>query len=127
MPGALMVRDGICRVKTVLVVDDMEIVCRSVKRTLEALGCSVFSAGDGGEALKILAENPRISLVVSDIDMPGMSGLELLRRILAEYKEVRILLMTGNAIPEEKIEESPRFLGILQKPFSKEDLKKYLG
>lgn len=63
-----------------LVVDDEPVTRLLVKRTLENLGCSpVLQAADGIEAQQVLRDNPGVALVLTDIMMPRMDGLELLR------------------------------------------------
>ncbi|HSV82369.1 MAG TPA: SpoIIE family protein phosphatase [Ramlibacter sp.] len=63
-----------------LVVDDEPVTRLLVKHTLESLGCSpVLEAGDGIEAQEVLREHPDVALVLTDIMMPRMDGLELLR------------------------------------------------
>ncbi|HSW18639.1 MAG TPA: response regulator, partial [Ramlibacter sp.] len=63
-----------------LVVDDEPVTRLLVKRTLEGLGCvPVLEAASGIEAQQVLREHPDIALVLTDIMMPGMDGLELLR------------------------------------------------
>ena len=62
---------------TVLVVDDSQIELMMGKALLIKLGYSVLTASDGKEALRIILESSP-DVVISDVDMPGMSGLELL-------------------------------------------------
>src|SRR5438874_721093 len=63
-----------------LVVDDEPVTRMLVKRALEGLGCApVFEAADGLAAQEVLRQHPDIALVLTDIMMPRMDGLELLR------------------------------------------------
>ncbi len=71
-------------VRTVLVVDDQFTVRELQRSILEAAGYRVVTAGDGVAALQQLAADADISLVVTDLEMPEMGGLELLRRVRGE-------------------------------------------
>src|SRR5439155_17354642 len=68
--------------ESILVVDDSVIVREVERGSLEGAGYNVFTAGDGVEALSILAERP-CDLVMTDIDMPRMDGLQLTAQIRA--------------------------------------------
>lgn len=84
-----------------LVVDDEEMVTRLVARFFRHLGYTVLTAASGEEALAIVrARRPPIDLVLSDVVMPGMSGSELARWLLAEYPTPAVVLMTGQ-LPDE--------------------------
>jgi two-component system cell cycle sensor histidine kinase/response regulator CckA len=84
-----------------LVVDDEEMVTRLVARFFRHLGYTVLTAASGEEALAIVrARRPPIDLVLSDVVMPGMSGTELARWLLAEYPTPAVVLMTGQ-LPDE--------------------------
>ena len=86
--------DGRALRARVLVVDD-EVEIRAMLETrLSFTGHEVWTAGDGLAALEVLGER-RIDVVVSDISMPRMDGLELLARIRAEYPMTRVVMMTG--------------------------------
>ncbi len=93
--------------RTVLVVDDQPLVRDTLARLVESLGSTVLTASDGAEALAILAANPAIDLVLSDVTMPGFSGLELARRVRALAPKVRVVLCTGfaDAIDESAVRE----------------------
>jgi CheY-like chemotaxis protein len=71
---------------SVLVVDDEEVVRAGISRVLEKQGLSIHTAADGSEALDIMA-NQTIDIVLLDIKMPGMDGIEVLRHIRATYPE----------------------------------------
>jgi serine phosphatase RsbU (regulator of sigma subunit)/anti-anti-sigma regulatory factor len=62
-----------------LVVDDERVTRLQARLTLEGIGCTVLEARDGAEAQRMLREHPEVALVLTDIVMPNMDGLELLR------------------------------------------------
>lgn len=115
----------------VLIVDDSSSMRAVIKKTIKVSGFNVgeyFEAGDGREALEILS-NKWVDLVLSDINMPNMNGLEL----IAEMKKnellssIPVVLVTTEG-SEKKIEESIR-LGAskyIKKPFFPEDIKNML-
>lgn len=80
--------------RRVLIVDDEEAVRRASARVLSAEGFEVVQAGDGREALGHL-ERGEFDVVVSDVTMPNMSGLELLRVIRQRDLELPVILLTG--------------------------------
>lgn len=80
---------------TILVVDDEEPIRKMVSRHFRFLGYDVIdSASNGKEALDILARQ-RVEVVISDIQMPVMNGLDLLRTIRREYPMVHVIIITG--------------------------------
>ncbi|MDX2075618.1 MAG: response regulator transcription factor [bacterium] len=86
----------------VLVVDDEGANRYSVSKTLQKVGYVVSEAANGEEALEIIARQP-FDVVLTDIRMPGLDGIELLRRIREQAPEIIVILMTayatlGNAV-----------------------------
>jgi CheY-like chemotaxis protein len=81
--------------KTVLVVDDEELVRMMAVALFEELGCEVIEAGSGQEALEKLEQRPDVSLMFSDCRMPGMSGPELAATAARKWPQLRIVLVTG--------------------------------
>ncbi|MGX5835206.1 response regulator [Aeromonas piscicola] len=69
--------------KTILVVDDSVGIRAAITMTLSSAGFDVIEAGDGEEAL-IQLDNQRVHLIISDLNMPGMDGMTLLRRVKAQ-------------------------------------------
>jgi CheY-like chemotaxis protein len=81
-------RDGI------LVVDDDKDACEMLSTVLTQSGYAVEAASDGFEALARLQQS-QPDLVLTDLQMPGMNGLELIRRIHEEHPEAPVILVTG--------------------------------
>jgi signal transduction histidine kinase/DNA-binding response OmpR family regulator len=104
--------------ETVLVVDDEPTILRLVSDALEPLGYNVLRASGGGRALEMAEQAGRdIHLLLTDIVMPGMNGMELARRLRAERPGLRVLYMSGykdQAISGEDVPESEA--GFIQKP-----------
>jgi DNA-binding NtrC family response regulator len=78
----------------ILVVDDEEIVVRSCVRILARGGYGVETANDGAEALRRMEERP-CDLVILDIMMPRMDGVEVLRRVKETHPETEVIMVTG--------------------------------
>ncbi|MDX1389077.1 MAG: response regulator, partial [Acidobacteriota bacterium] len=81
--------------KRVLVVDDERSVRDVLGDGLEMMGYEVVVASSPDEALEAVHEHPEIRLVLSDIDMPGGSGLDLLKRVKAYNPDVDVIMVTG--------------------------------
>lgn len=85
--------------KNVLVVDDSKTIRNEVAEILQRAGYGVIEAIDGPEALACLNGQNSIVLVVLDVNMPGMNGLDVLERIRAEQREhsLPVLMLTTEA------------------------------
>ena len=107
----------------VLVVDDDENILRLLSTQIAKMGYPVQSALDGNEALRIAIRQPRPVLVVSDVNMPGMSGLDLLRRVKRLSSNTQVVMVSGHndmAIVRECLREGA--YDYLIKPFELEHL-----
>src|SRR5690554_333940 len=107
----------------VLVVDDEGAIRYSITKTLQRVGYHVEAAASGEEALEMM-KNQNYDVVLTDIRMPGLTGVELLRRIKEEAPDAVVILLTGYASLETAI-ESLR-LGAhdyLVKPSSSQDIR----
>ena len=79
---------------SVLVVDDEEMMRSLLAKIHEREGYQVVTANDGMEALNVL-QNQTINLIISDMKMPRMTGLQLLKKIKSDYPDVGVIIMTA--------------------------------
>ena len=110
--------------KVVLVVDDSESILEIVSFTLENNDFEVLKAKDGKDALKHF-DGANIDLLVTDLHMPVMNGIELIKEVRAmpEYKHIPILFLTTETQVAKKIEaKKAGATGWLIKPFNAEKL-----
>ncbi len=110
--------------RTILVVDDEGPLRRAVARMLADSGYLVLQAADGLDAVELLEERKEpVDLVLTDVLMPRMSGVELVKLLADQYPSVEAVLMSGythGLISKGGLE--PASLLFLQKPFSKDEL-----
>ena len=102
------------RERVVLVVEDQPAVCRYMARALRDAGFRVLKAYDGEQAAAVLARfgSKAVGLVVSDVSMPKMTGLELALLLERRWPDLPVLLVSGLGVP-------PGYQGkVLPKPFT---------
>lgn len=109
---------------SILIVDDSTTMRQMVNFTLANAGHQVVEAADGNEAVEV-AKSARFDLVISDVNMPGMNGIELVRtlRTMPDYKFVPMLMLTTES--GQDIKQQGRQAGAtgwIVKPFSPEVL-----
>lgn len=80
---------------TILLVDDEPGICTVLSISLTDIGYTVHTANDGDEALRIFHQQ-QPSIVLTDIKMPGMDGIDLLKKIKAESPETEVIMITGH-------------------------------
>jgi two-component system cell cycle sensor histidine kinase/response regulator CckA len=119
-------RDKDGRSGTVLLVEDSDVVRDLVANMLEGGGLTVLQASGGEEAMALARRGDApIDLLLTDIVMPGMSGVELADRLERERPDLRILFMTGYA---EEVVVNEGILGkrreCIGKPFTQEQITK---
>ena len=115
----------------VLIVDDSAAVRKILQRVLlqtdVALG-KVMEAGDGVEALEILKAN-KVGLILSDVNMPKMDGLQLLSKVKAdpEYRDIPMVMVTTEG-SQAKVMEAVTLgaAGYIRKPFTAEQINEKL-
>lgn len=79
----------------ILLVEDDDLVCRSLRMTLEAYGHAVESFADGRKAVELLRQQGGFDVVITDILMPDMDGLELIRAVRGLAPDIRVIAMSG--------------------------------
>src|SRR5476651_1787711 len=115
--------------KTILIVDDSSTMALSLRNSLEMAGFKVDTADDGVKALTKLRSGLKPDLIITDINMPNMNGIELIKniRVLPGFRFTPILTMTTES-QAEKREEGKRLgaTGWLVKPVGGTDLIKII-
>ena len=111
--------------KKILHCDDTAEIRVRVKSLLEAEGFEVITARDGKEALEKFQSTPDILLVISDVIMPNMTGIELLKALKADPKngDLPILMLSSDVHPAQ-IQRAKKagMIGWLKKPYEDKDL-----
>ena len=113
--------------KNILIIDDEELIIRSLKKLLEKNGYSVFIAKNGQDAL-VMTEEESFDLIVADIRMPGLNGVETIQAIyegLARkgLKDIPAIFITGYADEEIKLKaEALKPVAYIYKPFDISEL-----
>ncbi|WP_027180245.1 response regulator [Maridesulfovibrio bastinii] len=88
----------------VLLVDDEIHFVEAIARRLSKRGLKIHEAHSGVEALEVLREVPEMDVVVLDVKMPGLDGLETLKAIKSEYPVLEVVMLTGHATVESAID-----------------------
>ena len=110
--------------KTILVIDDEEIITQLFKETLEGNEYYVMIAHEGEKALD-LVRDCRFDLIFIDLKMPVMNGAEIFRRIRQIDSGVPVVIITGYPISdlmENALEQGP--IGVMKKPFDALDIQR---
>jgi PAS domain S-box-containing protein len=105
--------------EVILLVEDEEAVRRLVRATLERRGYLVLVASDGPEALQAERQADRIDLLLTDLVMPQMSGMEVARRVREKRPGLPVLFMSGYTDRSlQETEQLPADVEVMQKPFT---------
>jgi len=110
--------------RTVLIVDDEEMILKAIERTLRNENYAIFSATSGEEGLKLL-EMREFDLVVSDQHMPGMDGVTFLQKVKVEQPQTLTIMLTGAKeidVAMQAINDAGVYKFIM-KPWDDNDLK----
>jgi CheY-like chemotaxis protein len=110
----------------VMVVDDDVAIRHALNRVLAAEGHEVLEESDGKSALRHFTGDP-VDLVVSDVYMPDMDGIQFLMRVREAFPEAKIIMMSGGGnLPATSVLEAAKALGadrVVPKPFSSSEIR----
>jgi len=102
----------------ILIVGEMPQVRQFVNAVLSQAGFDAIQARDGTSAIaKVREEQGRISLLLTEVNMDGMSGVVLAKSITAEYPAVPVLFMSGVAVSTKQLSRAVTRSAFIQKPF----------
>ncbi|MEW5817238.1 MAG: response regulator [Spirochaetota bacterium] len=117
-----MKKDRSSEMARILVVDDAPDTVEVLQRNLSEKGYRVLTA-PGAEAAARILESTEVDLVITDLKMPGISGLDLVRYVRENYKEIEIIMITGYPTLKGAVEAVKRGVEeYLAKPFTEEEL-----
>ena len=110
--------------RTILLIDDEEMVIKITEKMLQKMGYKILKANSGHEGLKLFQTyRNRIDLIICDMIMPKMDGLELVYRLREIDPCVKVLLSSGSLIDEDEKDVVRRgFNGLIKKPYKMYDL-----
>ena len=109
--------------RKILIADDDHIEKESLATILQREGYETITAGDGKEAWEKIQQSPP-DLVLTDLKMPYLNGLELLSEIKAKYPEIEVVIITGYATVESAINAMKvGAIDYISKPFNVEEVK----
>ena len=101
----------------VLVVEDEPLVRMSIALHLENAGYIVFEAGNADDAVDILVANAAITIMFTDIDMPGgMNGLKLAAAVRDRWPPIKIIVTSGHHVPS--LDQLPAEVRFIPKPYN---------
>ena len=106
--------------KTILLIDDEEIVINTSEMMLKSLGYKVIKAHSGYEGLQLFEENKsKIDLIISDFEMPEMNGKEVMNKLRKIDPQIKVMLSSGALTDEDEKEvRNEGFNGFLKKPYN---------
>lgn len=111
------------KTRSILVVDDESAIRALMHAVLEGAGHDIYEAADGHEAMACLGENPKISVLISDLTMPGMSGEELIAKARKLRPHIKVVAISGYVNSTDKTLDLPDGpVQSLCKPFGTSEL-----
>lgn len=119
-------RGGRALAASIMVVDDDAQQRRSLRLGLESFGFRAVEAAGGEEGLELLEARP-VDLVITDLMMPGINGLALVRRLQQRFPELPVVLTSGYHLGRRQIEKAGlHVLAFVPKPYDLSELARFL-
>lgn len=113
--------------KKILFVDDEKAITECFEILFSDLGYKVFTASEGKEALEVVKKNQDIDMLVTDLNMPnGMGGVELISNLPEDFKNKKILVMSGYVENELLVQGNHKITAFLSKPINTKKILGYL-
>ena len=114
--------------ETILLIEDEYLILKVIRRLLKSYGYSVYVAADGEEALEVFVRHrDEIGLVLSDVGLPKMSGIDVFKKLKEIDPHVKVILASGFFEPDLKFSlHQLGAKGFIQKPYSNEDVLRKL-
>lgn len=103
-------------------VEDQEEVRSQIVSTLTEMGCNTIEAGDGTAGLKVIESGEPLDLLISDVGLPGLNGLQLADAARVARPDLPILLITGYAGKAAETLQLAQNMELLRKPFTLDEL-----
>ena len=111
----------------ILVVDDEKNIRLTVTQALTSAGYQLSSAANGEEALKQLAEQ-EFGLILLDLRLPGMDGLEVLRQVVKIRPDIKVVIISAHGTIDNAVEAMKLgAIDFLQKPFTPQELRDFVS
>ncbi len=104
----------------ILVVDDDQLAGEMTTAVLEDCGYTIFQAENAIEGMQVLNQQPSIELIVSDLNMPLINGIEFYRELREQGQKLPFILLTGDN-PEALLAEEPGLNACVMKDFTMQD------
>lgn len=111
------------KTKPILIVDDEKNIRLTLSQALESLDIEIQAAVNGEEALGMLAESS-YSLILLDLKMPGMDGMEVLRKVRETHPEIKVIIITAHGSIDAATEAMKLgAVDFIQKPFAPKEIR----
>ncbi len=112
--------------KSLLIVDDIESIRHSMQRIFKRVFRDCYVAEDGIDALKV-CESKEVDLIMSDIVMPRMNGVELIKEVKKNFPSIQpIIVMTGESSSEQLSELERMNVKCFNKPIDVDEIEQYI-
>ncbi|MBS0275325.1 MAG: CHASE3 domain-containing protein [Proteobacteria bacterium] len=107
----------------VLIVEDVALIRMTTVDMVESLGHATLEAGDGPQALALVEANPDVDVMLTDLGLPGMSGIQLVKEVRALRPKLKIVIASGYSTESAGNAELPKDVSFMPKPYNDSQLK----